>query len=231
MPVAIKKSLNANTVLFFFAVVVVGLCGACNMIGIMGSKSYYEQMVPAELMLKDYAQGGVLIFVDEAGAGRAELGLRPGLAEAVGSFLVKKARIENKYLVPGDRLSQLRSRGADFAALSPVQLGGAAGAAVVVYILITDYELYAVGNEEYYGGSLVTRSMLFDVASGRVLWPKEGSGRVVDVYVEIETGGRGATLERLIAATAHCITRSFYDCPMPRFRSTDEKVDYGPRKW
>jgi len=214
----------------FFAVAGCVLCGACNLIGIMGSKSYYEQKVPAEFLLEDVAEGGVLIFVDETGAGRAELELRPGLTEAVGAFLVKKARIKNEYLVSNDSLSQLRGEREDFSSLSPVQLGGAAGAAVVLYVLITDYELYAMGEQEYYGGSLVTRSILFDVASGRALWPREGAGRVVKTRVELETGGRAATLNRLIMATAHCITRSFYDCRRPEFRTADEQR-YSLQEW
>lgn len=214
----------------FFAVVGCVLCGACNLIGIMGSKSYYEQKVPAEFLLKDVAEGGVLIFVDETGAGRAEFELRPGLTEAVGAFLVKKARIKNEYLVSHDSLSQLHGEREDFSSLSPAQLGGAAGAAVVLYVLITDYELYAMGEQEYYGGSLVTRSILFDVASGRALWPREGAGRVVKTRVELETGGRAATLNRLIMATAHCITRSFYDCPRPAFRTADEER-YSLQEW
>jgi len=217
--------------LVFFLIGLGVLCGSCNLIGIMGSKSYYEQKIPAELKLSDYSAGGVLVLLDETGAGRAERGLRPGLAEMVGVYLVKKAQVESEYLVSHDRLSRLRGELADFSSLSPVELGRTAGAAVVLYILITDYELYAMDERGYYGGSLVTRSMLFDVSSGRALWPAEKGGRVVEVGVEIETGGREATLDRLITAAAQCITRSFYDCRRPQFRSADEKRDYGSDQW
>jgi hypothetical protein len=215
----------------FFALAGCVLCGACNMVGVIGSKSYYEQKVPAEFMLKDVAEGGVLIFVDEAGSGRGELELRPGLSEMVGAFLVKKARIKSKNLVSHYRLSQLRDGREDFSSLSPVQLGRAAEAAVVLYVLIEDYELYAMGEQEYHSGSLVARSILFDVASGRVLWPRGGGGRIVKARVEIETGGREVALNRLIAATAHCITRKLYDCPKPTYRTADEEGDYSSQQW
>jgi len=218
-------------VVIVFALALGVLSGACNLIGIVGSKSYYEQKVPADFLLKDVAEGGVLVFVDETGAGRSERGLRPGLTETIGAFFVKKAGIKSEYLVSHEWLSQLRSEREDFSALSPVELGGAGGAAVVLYILISDYELYAMGEQEYYGGSLVTRSILFDVSSGRALWPREVGGRVVKTRVELETGGRAVTLNRLIAATAHCITRSFYDCPRPEFRAADEERDYGYEQW
>jgi len=107
------------------------LCGSCNLIGIVGSKSYYEQKIPAELKLADYAAGGVLVFADETGAGRSERGLRPGLAEMVGVYLVKKAHIKSENLVSSDKLSRLRGERADFSSLSPVELGRTAGAAVV----------------------------------------------------------------------------------------------------
>lgn len=215
----------------FFALAGCVLCGACGMIGVIGSKSYYEQKVPAEFMLKDVAEGGVLIFVDEAGSGRGELELRPGLSEVVGALLVKKARIKSKNLVSHDGLSQLRDRREDFSSLSPVQLGRAAGSAVVLYVLIEDYELYAMDEQMYHGGSLVARSILFDVASGRALWPKRGDGRVVKARVEIETGGREVALNRLIATTAHIITRNLYDCRRPEYRTSDEDGGYSPQEW
>ena len=221
--------MNKAVVLFVLGGCV--LCGSCNMIGVIGSKSYSEQKVPAEFMLKDVAEGGVLIFVDEAGGGREELELRPGLSEVVGAFLVKKARIKSKNLLSPDRLSQLRDQREDFSSLSPVQLGRAAGAAVVLYILVEDYELYAMGEQMYHSGSLVARSILFDVASGRALWPRRGDGRVVKAKVEIETGGRAPTLNRLIATTAHCITRNLYDCPKPTYRTADEDGGYSPQQW
>jgi hypothetical protein len=220
-----------NKAVVLFAVAVCFLCGACNMVGVIGSKSYNEQKVPAEFMLKDVAQGGVLVFIDEAGSGRGELELRPGLSEVVTALLVQKARIKSENFVSGDRLSQLRDGREDFSSLSPVQLGRAAGASVVLYVLVEDYELYAVGEQMYHSGSLVARSILFDVASGRALWPRRGDGRVVKAKVEIETGGRAATLNRLIVATAHCITRKLYDCPRPTYRTADEEGGYSPQQW
>jgi hypothetical protein len=192
----------------------------------MGSKSYHEQKIPAELMLKEHAEGGVLVFVEEARGMSGELDLRSGLSETVSTFLVKKARINSDYLVGQSKLLQLRSDKDDFSRLSPVEVGAAAGAGVVLYVLIEDYKLYRIAARDYYEGSLITRSILFDAASGRVLWPRLGDGRVVRVKVELETAGRAAALDRLINATAHCITRSFYDCPRPKFRTRDEQTGY-----
>ncbi len=219
-----------NKAQVFFVLAGCVLCGACNMIGVLGTKSYSEQRVAAEFMLKDVAEGGVLIYVDEAGAGKAEPKLRPGLSEMAKSILVKKARIKSENFVSDDRLSQLRSERADFALLSPVELGRGAGAAVVLYILVESYELYAIDERAYHGGSLVARGILFDVESGRVLWPP-GGGRVANTRVEIETGGRQAALNRLIAAAAHVITRSLYDCPRPEYRTADEEGGYRYDKW
>ena len=214
-----------------FVVIAGVLCGACNIVGIIGSKSYHEQKIPAELVLKEHAKGSVLVFVEEARGTSGGLDLRSGLTETVSTFLVKKARINSKYLVSQNKLLQLRSERDDFSRLSPVEVGAASGAGVVLYILIEDYKLYRMAEQGYYEGSLITRSILFDVASGRVLWPRSGDGRVVRAKVELETAGRAATLNRLINATAHCITRSFYDCPRPKFRTRDERTDYSTEKW
>jgi len=218
-------------VVIVFAVALGVLSGACQMVGIMGSKSYHEQKIPAELVLKDYANGGVLVFVEEGGGASGELDLRSGLSEIVSTFLVKKARINSKYLVEQSKLLQLRSERDDFSRLSPAEIGSAAGAGVVLYVLIEDYKLYSMAGRDYYEGSLITRSILFDTASGRVLWPRLGDGRVVRAKVELETAGRAAALNRLINATAHCITRSFYDCPRPKFRTRDEQAGYSMEKW
>lgn len=83
------------------------LSGACQMVGLMGSKSYHEQKIPAELVLKEHAKGGVLVFVEEARGMSGELDLRSGLSEMVSTFLVKKARINSEYLVGQSKLLQL----------------------------------------------------------------------------------------------------------------------------
>jgi hypothetical protein len=214
-----------------FVVTAVVLCGACNMIGIMGSKSYHEQKIPAELALEEQAERGVLVFVEEAGGGRGSPDLHSQLTDMVIAFLVKKARINSEYLVPQSKLSQLRSQRDDFSRISPVEVGAGAGAGIVLYTVVEHYELYEIQGRGYHNGSLVTRSIMFDVASGRALWPLQGGGRVVRVKVELETAGRVAILNRLITATAHCITRSFYDCPRTKFRTADEQTDYNMEKW
>jgi len=214
-----------------FVVIAGVLCGACNIVGIIGSKSYHEQKIPAELMLKEHAKGSVLVFVEEARGTSGGLDLRSGLTETVSTFLVKKARINSKYLVSQNKLLQLRSERDDFSRLSPVEVGAAGGAGVVLYVLIEDYKLYRMAGQGYYEGSLITRSILFDVASGRVLWPRLGDGRVVRAKVELETAGRAAALNRLIYATAHCITRSFYNCSRSNFKTRDEQTGYSMEKW
>ena len=78
----------------------------------------------------------------------------------------------------------------------------------------------------YYGGSLIARSLLFDTASNKAVWPSDKQGLVVRIKVDYETKGYDKAAARLTAAMAHCITRYLYDCPRDRFRTRDEQSEY-----
>ena len=206
------------------AVVFFGGCKA--FLGVISSPTYHEQKIPAQFKLADRAKEKILVFVEEARGSGAGSNLREMVSDTVSVFIVKKARIKSQYLVSQRELSDLKSQRSDFSRLSPVEVGRSVGAAVVLYVRIEDYKLYEMAETGYYRGSLVTRSILFDTASGEMLWPRETTGRVVRTKVEFETKGYEATAERLTRATAHCIVRNFYDCPRDQFKVRDEQSEF-----
>ena len=168
----------------------------------------------------------MLVIVENSAAAGADFDLQSGLSETINIFLTKKARISSKFVVPLSELALLAEQEDDFSRLSPVEIGRKLDSGVVLYVQITNYNLYDADRRGYYSGSLVTRSILLDVSSGEVLWPESSTGRVVIAGFELETTGRAAAVERLVRTTAHCIVRNFYNCRKDRYKTNDEQTHY-----
>ncbi len=214
--------MNIRITGFCLAVIAVVLSGGCNVVGFMGSPTSHERKVPAEYKLQR-TRSMILVFVDEARSSSVGFHVRGMLDKAVAAYLVKKVRIENNNIVtPADYTS---SSIAAYAGLSPAQIGQKAGADLVLYVRIDKYELNEMDRRGYYDGAMITRSVIVDVDSAKVLWPASKEARLNRIKVELETGGREAALSRLMLGTAHCITRYFYDCRRNRFRWGDERKE------
>ena len=212
---------NLITVLFL---IFLGLIVGCNVTGLVMSESYHEKRIPAEFDLKKQA-GKVLIFVEKPIAVTGEYDIETKIGSAIEALLVAKARLKKENLVIYGMDWKMGAEGGSFSQLSVPEIGKASGAEMVLYVRIEDYKLYEMGGFGYYGGLLVTRSVLYDVTSGVRLWPKGESERVVRVGFKLETDGRDRAYDRLISGVSHCITRSFYNCPRGKYKSNDEQ-DY-----
>jgi hypothetical protein len=212
-------------VLMVMLVIVGGIvCGGCNIIGFLASPAPYDRKVPAEFDLSSRMEEGVVVIVDQPRGSRARVGFDLKLEETIKEYLGRKAGIKREYLVKYDK--SLLSAGGGLNGLSPLEIGSASGAGLLLYVRIEDYGLYEMGAKDYYKGSLVTRSVLLETGSGAVLWPESGDGRVVRTMVELETNGAEMVLTRLRSATSHCISRSLYDCRNVYYRTSDEHNIY-----
>jgi hypothetical protein len=202
------------------------LTSGCNFIGFIASPSYNEQKIPAEFDLREHQDSGIMVIVEPSRSSYTESALRTELKTKIEYFLTKKARIKSKYIIakPADPAASTQ-QSASFP-LGPREIASRAGAALVLYVRIEDSGLYAIGKQGYYSGSLASRTLLIDVDSGDIVWPKQAQGRVVRAKVQIETQGRKAAQSRLTTATAHMVTRGLYDCPKPRYRISDVEIDY-----
>ena len=83
----------------------------------------------------------------------------------------------------------------------------------------------------YYNGSMATRSMLYEVESGKLVWPADNNGKLIRTLVELETEGQKPTSDRLIRATGYCIVRNFYNCIRNQYRIKDEVENYNDEKY
>ncbi len=200
----------------------------CNVGGFLASPTSHEKKVPAEYNLRG-AQKKVLVYVDEARQGSTPADVRAAIDAAVRRLLMTKVRIKEQYVA--EAIDYAPARMAAYSQLSPVQIGREAGADLVLYVRVESHDMHQLHSAGYFSASVITRSVLLDTASGEVVWPKGEDVKLARIRFELETKGREAAIERLARATAHCVTRHFYDCPGDEFRSGDEQKEYDKIYW
>jgi len=220
--------MNIRIIGCLLAVIGVVWSGGCNVVGFMGSPTPHEKKVPSEYKLRG-TKSRVLVFVDQARSSTVGFQVRGVLDKAVAAYLVKKVRVDENDIIAS---AGYTSSGLDaYSGLSPAQIGKKAGADLVLYIRIDKYGLNEMDRRGYYDGAMITRSVLVDVDSAKVVWPASKEARLIRLKVELETGGREAASNRLMSGTAHCITRYFYDCPGDQFRRGDEQKEFEFENW
>jgi len=140
---------------------------------------------------------------------------------------IKTIKMSPEYLVPYSELSEFRSNKGNFSLLSPVEVGDALDAGVVLLVIVEGYRLNEMAETGYYSGFLGAQAVLLDVVTGEKLWPKSAKSKSIKVGFEFEEHGQKAAVERLAASCAHCTIRYFYDCPKDKFKIFDDKSGIG----
>ena len=200
-------------------------CGGCNVMGFIAAPSAYERKVPAEYDLRERQDEKILVFVDGTKGGNSSLDFRMDLSEGIVNDLVKKVRISKENLIGYDEIEPLRQSRQDFDTLLPGNVGNVLDAGLVLYLQIVDYGLYGKSQERYYTGTFVSRCVVIESATGKILWPDDRKGRYVRARVELDID-RESVNERLITAASHITTRCFYNVPWPKYESSDEPLEY-----
>ncbi len=216
-------------IILLIAVLFVSLTsfGCKNTIGVLLTPTNYEKKIPAEYDLrKEAKKRKILVVVDRAPASGPNKKVMPLLAAMVENFLIKKAKINKKYILPYEEVDPLSNIAGDVLVADPVKIGSDAGSDLVLYVLIEGYNIRMIDKRGYFTATMVTRSMLFDVASREILWTADGNGKRVAVKVDLETQGRARAIERLNMATTHCITRCLYNCSKRLFKTADELISH-----
>ena len=213
-------------IVIVIGIILVGLCSGCGIVSVIGTPTYHEQKIPAQFKLGGRAKDKIVVFTERSRDSGAGAKVPKQIDKAVKNILIKEAKIKDKYFVSTEELSVFLSEASDFSQLSPPEIGKKLGAGLILYIQIENYKLFQMADSGYYGGSLIARSLLFDTASNKAVWPSDKQGLVVRIKVDYETKGYDKAAARLTAATAHCITRYLYDCPRDRFRTRDEQSEY-----
>jgi hypothetical protein len=206
-------------------------CQYGGVVSLMGTPSYHEEKVPAEYDLTKHTDQKVLVLVDQPAWLAAQADLRYHLTRAINKDLTARIGIQTDCVVPYDELSKFRSSQPDFSLLSPVEVGKALDANMVLLVMIEDYQLRGMAETGYYGGALSIQSVLFETATGEKLWPKFAQSRSIKVGFDVESRGQDVAIARLIAACAYCTTRYLYDCPKEKFKIIEDRNRVDWENW
>jgi hypothetical protein len=198
----------------------------CGIVGVAGTQSAYEKKIPAEYDLAGQKDKKVLVLVEQPGWLSTEVNLRFYLTEAISESFIANVKIPPDYIISYKELSEYRSNKSDFSSLSPVEVGQALSADIVLLVMIEDFQLNQIPDTDYYSGFLGAQSILFETATGLKLWPESEMGKSIKVSFEAERN-RDLSVNRLVTAAAHCITRYLYNCPKYKFKIFDEGIKAG----
>ena len=210
----------------FTILVLAVFCGGCGVVGVLGTETYGNQKVPAQLDFSDIAKAGpLLVLVEPSYGSRIPPDLPAKLRAMIVSEIVKKTRVKAKNIISPEKVEPLLAQMRGFSGNRPLELAKAASAATVLYILIEDYRLTVVPQSQYHKGSMSVRGVVFDVASSKPLWPIPPATGTARSKVEFETEGAAATRDRIMAAVSHCIVRNFYNCKRSQYKVNDEEAN------
>jgi hypothetical protein len=194
----------------------------CNIFGVLFSPSGWEQQVPPAYDLKEHKGEKIYVSVRAISSSGSDIDLPAILSDSIAKELRRKVQLPEEAVIEESTAAvgtDLIGRAYENVETRALQ----AGAALLLYVEIREYDLFSIHTKDYYTGQLLTRSMLMDPQTKEVLWPKEPGGRRIEAVVELETEGRRPALNRLTAATAHCIVREFTATPKTGYRCADER--------
>jgi hypothetical protein len=211
--------------------VVVLLFSSGCIIPIFTTPTRHEKKVPAEYNLTLAKGKKIAVLVDNPIWSKAPVSLTSQLTTALTKNLTDDLGLKSKYLISDEKVQEYRTTMQGSSQYSPVELGRAVGADLVLFVQVQEFELTQTMETEYYKGQLAGKAALFDVATEQKLWPESEPGKPVRVAYDIEKGSYDDAVERLVNAFAHCVTRYLYDCPVSKFKIFEDKSGTGWNEW
>ncbi len=218
------KNSIVGLIIFLMMFLFVTGCKYGGFVSLLGTESYYEQKIPAEFDLSKQIDKKILVLVDQPAWLDSQANLRYYLTKTIRQNIMVKTKLTPENLISYDKLVEFRSSEPNFSSMSPVEIGKAMDANMVLLVLIENYDLNTIPESNYLMGNLDTRVILYDVQSGEKLWPKEEVSRSIRVGFDYEVGGMEKAISRLAVDSAFCTTRYLYDCPKAQFRIADDRT-------
>ena len=195
-------------------------CGGCNVIGFLLSPSAFERKVPPVFELATYKNEKILVSVRSSQAAGVDADVPRKAAEAMKRELISKVKFNEENVINEFDLANRSS--VQYGSWSEIENDArAAGAKLLLYSEIIDYEMLNLQHKNYFAGRMTIRSVLLNAETGELLWPSQ-SGRITKVESQLETKGRDEILSVLTSAAAHCVVREFYPCPEPNYYKQEE---------
>jgi len=217
-----------------FAILVVSgifFCSGCGLISMVGTPTRHEKKIPAEYELRGQKDKKILILVKQPARLMATANLRYYLTRDIREYLVKRVRMPAEGLISYEKLVEFRNNQADFSRLSTLEVGRVLQADIVLLVVVEDFRLYNMAETGFLKGFLSSRAVIFDTSTGEKVWPKSIESKGIKVGFEFDVRNPEVAVSRLSAASAHCITRYLYDCPMDKFKIADDRSGEAWENW
>ena len=204
---------------------------AGNLGGILSSETESERAIPAEFKLAK-TEGKIAVVVSQPAWIKTPIDLRVALTDAINAALEEKAKIKKERLLPYTDVLELRRSLPDEKKDDPFEIASKLNAQYVLAVQITDFELSTFAEEDLFNGTMLTKSCLLDT-NAKKLWPQDANEgwRETTVGFEDEKRTVKSAVEQLSAATAHCVTRYFYDCKAAKFKTAEEQKELDFYTW
>jgi len=219
-----KKSIKNVIIITSISVAAAFLIG-CGIAGNMSSERDSEKTTPAEFKLGE-TEGKIAILVHQPGWIKTPMDLRIILTAAINESLKtkEKAEIDAERLIEYKNVLEARMALPEDKRDEPNAIAAKLGAKYVLDIQIVDFELSTFAEKNFFNGVMVTKACLLD-ANGIKLWPEEKDPRLSKTEIEDDKGTIQSSIAKLSAATAHCVTRYFYNCKTANFRVVEENKE------
>jgi len=219
-----------NIITALFAAILSALTAGCEVVGNLATERESEKSIPAEFKLAR-TEGKIAVVAIMPGWIKTPIDLRVTLTDAINLTLEKKAGIDKKRLIEYADIMKVRIALPEDKKDDAFEIAGKFDAKYVLVVQVTDFDLSTFAEKDFYNGIMQTKTCLFD-GSGTKLWPmEEENSRDITVGIEAEKGTVKTIAEKLSIATAHCITRYFYNCNTARFRIAEEQKKYDYYTW
>jgi len=229
-----KKLEFESFVCCLFAFLFVGsvfFCNGCGLGSMIGTPTRHEKKVPAEYELREQKDKKILILVEQPARLMGTANLRYYLTRDIREYLIKKVRMPAGGLISYENLVEWRNNQGDFSRLTPIEVGRGLEADIILLVEVEDLQLYDMAKTSFVKGFLSCRAVILDTSTGEKVWPKSFVGKGIKVGFEFDERGRGVGVARLTAASAHCLTRYFYDCPIDKFKIADDRSGEAWENW
>jgi hypothetical protein len=219
-----------SVIIALFAVILSLLTAGCEVIGNLATERESEKSIPAEFKLAE-TEGKIVVVVIMPGWIKTPTDLRVTLTDAFNLTLEEKVKIDKERLTEYSDIVKVRIALPEDKKDDAFEIAGKLDAKYVLVVQITDFDLSTFAEKDFYNGLMQTKSCLFD-SNGVKLWPaEEENTRDITVGIEAEKGTVKTAVEKLSMATAHCVTRYFYNCNTTRFRIAEEQKKYDYYTW
>lgn len=199
--------------------------------GCFFGETYPYKTIEAEYMLKSREEGKILVLVKEPVWLSSSANIRYNVTEQMIEYLVKTVGISEVAIISHSRLIEYRSSTADYASLSPGQVGQNLGADTVLFISLSQCEVSEVAQAGLFDGSLSGSAVLVDSESSGQLWPVDEKRKTIKVGFDADAKTAEEASRKLAGAFAHCTGRFLYDCAAKHFMVIEDRSDNAWENW